>query len=422
MDRRDPQAPPHFTQPLRQIALMLIVLGLVAFGTYIGYGTLERVFITNVYLNSVIAVVFALGVLSCFWQVILLMRSVSWIEAFASSSPGEELRAPPSLLAPLAALMRSRGARMQLTSTSTRSILDSVATRVDEDQEITRYLSNMLIFLGLLGTFYGLATTVPSLVDTIRSLSPSEGESGADIFGRLQAGLESQLGGMGTAFSSSLLGLAGSLVVGLLALFAGHGQGRFYRELEEWLSSMTRVGISGEEGGSADGSILGQVMETMIEQMESLQRLFTQSDIARAQTDRRLSDLATAVSQLAQKMEERDGGAVLPRLQEGQERMVAAVGEVARQLGERDNGPALGRLAEGQERMIESLERMSAHLAETGSDPEARMRLRSIDVQLLRILEEISAGRQESMAELRADLLSLARALRGAGRVGSEAR
>ena len=392
MDRRDPEAPPHFTQPLRQIALMLIVLGLVLFGAYISFRTLEQVFYTNVYLNSGIAIVFTLGVLSCFWQVILLMRSVSWIESFARSGPGEQLRPPPSLLAPLAALMRTRGARMQLTSTSTRSILDSVASRVDEDQEITRYLASTLIFLGLLGTFYGLATTVPALVDTIRSLTPAEGESGSDIFARLQAGLETQLGGMGTAFSSSLLGLAGSLIVGLLELFAGHGQGRFYRELEEWLSAMTRVGISGEEGGSAEGSILGQVVDTMAEQMESLQRMFTQGDLARAQTDRRLGDLAIAVGHLAQKMEERD------------------------------TGPALARLAEGQERMIAALERLGAHLAEGGADPEARMRLRSIDVQLLRILEEISAGRQESMAELRADLGNLARSLRGGARVGTEAR
>jgi uncharacterized membrane protein (DUF485 family)/DNA-binding transcriptional MerR regulator len=392
MDRRDTQAPPHFSQPVRQIALMLIVLGLVLFGAYVGFRTLQAIFFTNIYLNSVIAAVFTLGVLSCFWQVILLMRSVSWIESFAQSQPGQELRAPPSLLAPLAALMRSRGARMHLTSTSTRSILDSVATRVDEDQEITRYLSSTLIFLGLLGTFYGLATTVPSLVETIRSLTPADGETGADIFGRLQAGLESQLGGMGTAFSSSLLGLAGSLIVGLLELFAGHGQGRFYRELEEWLSSITRVGMSGEEGGSAEGSIMGQVVDTMAEQMESLQRMFTQGDIARAQTDRRLGDLAIAVGQLAQKLEERD------------------------------TSPALARLAEGQERMIVAIERLGAHLAEGGTDPEARMRLRSIDVQLLRILEEISAGRQESMAELRSDLTNLARSLRGGARVGTEAR
>lgn len=392
MDRRDIQTPPRFSQPLRQIALMLIVLGLVAFGAVVGYPTLRAVFLTNVYLNSVIAAVFALGVLSCFRQVILLMQSVSWIETFARAMPGQRMRRAPSLLAPLAALLRTPGARIQLTSTSTRSILDSVATRVDEDQEITRYLSSTLIFLGLLGTFYGLATTVPALVETIRSLTPAEGETGADIFARLQAGLETQLGGMGTAFSSSLLGLAGSLIVGLLELFAGHGQGRFYREMEEWLSSMTRVGLSGEEGGMGEGGVMTEVVDAMAEQMEGLSRMFTQSDIARAQTDRRLGDLAIQIGQLAQKIEERD------------------------------TLPALARIGEGQERMIVSLDRLAQQLAEGGTDPESRMRLRSIDVQMLRILEEISAGRQESMAELRADLASLGRSLRGAARPGPETR
>jgi hypothetical protein len=388
MDKRDPKGALHFTRPLRQIALMLIVLGVVGFGVYVSFGTLRSIFFTNVLLNSVILAVFTLGVLSCFWQVFLLMRSVGWIESFVGGHDGE-MRAPPSLLAPLATLLRSRGARMQLTATSTRSILDSVATRVDEDQEITRYLANTLIFLGLLGTFYGLAITVPSLVDTIRGLTPAPGESGADIFSRLQVGLESQLGGMGTAFSSSLLGLAGSMIVGLLELFAGHGQGRFYRELEEWLSSITRVGIGGEEGGT-ESSVLGQVVDTMAEQMEVLQRMFTQGDQARAQTDRRLGDLAIIIGQLIQKIEERD------------------------------NGPALTRLADGQDRMIVAIDKMVAGWAEGGADAESRMRLRSIDVQLLRILEEISAGRQESMAELRADLNNLARSLRGPARLRDE--
>lgn len=380
------EATPRFSQPVRQIVLMLLVLGLVAAGGYLGFATLRGVFLTNPYLNAVIATVFVLGVLSCIRQVVLLMNAVSWIEAFARQGPGEDLRAAPSLLLPLATLLRTRGARMQLTSTSTRSILDSVATRVDEDQDITRYLGNTLIFLGLLGTFYGLATTVPALVETIRGLSPQEGDTGADIFNRLQVGLESQLGGMGTAFSSSLLGLAGSLVIGLLELFAGHGQARFYRELEEWLSSITRVGFAGgDEGGTAETAFMGQVVDHMAEQMESLQLMFTQSDIARAQTDRRLGEVAASVTQLA------------------------------RTLDERDSGPGLDRIAQGQERILEALDRLTLATQEA-SDAEARMRLRSIDVQLLRILEEISAGRQESLAELRADIAGLARSLRGVGR------
>ena len=122
---------------------------------------------------------------------------------------------------------------MQINASSTRSILDSVATRIDEVRDITRYIVNTLIFLGLLGTFYGLATTVPAVVDTIRSLAPQEGEGGVEVFNRLMSGLEAQLGGMGVAFASSLLGLAGSLVVGLLELLPGTGKTGF---IESWKS------------------------------------------------------------------------------------------------------------------------------------------------------------------------------------------
>lgn len=379
-DKREPQAEPKFSQPVRQISSMLIVVALVGAGFYVVFGTVVEIFWTNPYLNGVIFSVFALGVLACFRQVIQLMTSVNWIEGFARPRPGVEPAQPPSLLAPLATLLRSRGARMQLSSSSSRSILDSVAQRIDEDREITRYLSNTLIFLGLLGTFYGLATTVPALVATIKSLNPAEGETGAEIFARLQTGLEAQLGGMGTAFSSSLLGLFGSIVIGLLELFAGHGQNRFYRELEEWMSSITRVSFSsGDEGGSSDASMMAQVIDHLAEQMESLQLMFTQSDISRTQIDDRMGELSAAITRLAGRMESSETNAALLRVAEGQERLVAVLSQSGR--GE-------------------------------GMDAESRMRLRSIDVQLLRILEEISSGRQETVADLRSDIAAMTRALR----------
>lgn len=372
----EPETDVYFTRPVRQITLMLVALGLVGAGAYVAFGAIAAVFLSNVYLNGLILVVFVLGVLSCFAQVAQLMYSVSWIEGFARA---REVNAAPSLLAPLATLMRSRGARAQISSSSSRSILDSVASRIDEDREITRYLGSTLIFLGLLGTFYGLATTVPALVETIRSLTPVEGETATDIFVRLQAGLESQLGGMGTAFSSSLLGLAGSLVVGLLELFAGHGQNRFYRELEEWLSSITRLGFaSGEEGGSADTGLLAQVVDHMAEQMESLAQMFTQSDISRAAVDDKLGELAGAMTTLSRK------------------------------LDQDDTREALARVADAQERLVDKLKDSGME----GIDAESRMRLRSIDVQLLRVLEEMTAGRQESLTELRGDIAALTSALR----------
>lgn len=374
---REPEVEPQFTQPVRQIISMLIVLGLVGAGLYLGRAQITAIFWSNPYLNGAILLVFVLGVLSCFGQVAQLMRSVQWIEGFTKHRIGSENVAAPGLLAPLATLLRSRGARMQLSSSSGRSILDSVAQRIDEDREITRYIGNTLIFLGLLGTFYGLATTVPALVETIRSLNPADGEDGADIFARLQSGLESQLGGMGTAFSSSLLGLAGSLVVGLLELFASHGQNRFYRELEEWLSTITRLGFSsGDEAGGETG-VMVEFMDHMAQQMEA----------QRASLDHHLAALTTAISN----------------------------GAVGGSNGSTEE--LLARVADGQERLIEKLKDSGVD----GIDAESRMRLRSIDVQMLRILEEMSAGRQETVADLRADIASLTRAvLSGRGRPPSD--
>lgn len=388
-DPREPEAEPQFSQPIRQITFMMIVLALVAAGLYLGFAQISAIFWSNPYLNGVIFGVFVLGVLSCFGQVYQLVNSVQWIEGFAHDGEGHAgRRVAPSLLAALATLLRSRGARMQLSSSSGRSILESVGQRIDEDREITRYIGNTLIFLGLLGTFYGLATTVPALVETIRSLNPADGENGADIFARLQAGLESQLGGMGTAFSSSLLGLAGSLVVGLLELFASHGQNRFYRELEEWLSTITRVGFStGDEGGS-DTGMLASFVDHLAEQMDAMQTLFVRSEESRAHVDERISQLVHAVESMAhtagQGSKDRD---VLLRIAEGQETLIKKIGD-----GGMD-----------------------------GIDAESRMRLRSIDVQLLRILEEMSAGRQETVGDLRNDIAGLTRAIKqGRGRPSTD--
>ncbi len=375
---REPEVEPYFSQPKRQITSMLIVLALVIAGIYVGLSTIASIFWSNPYLNGLIGGVWVLGVLSCFGQVVQLVSSVRWIKRFARD---QQTSAAPVLLAPLATLLRSRGARMQLSSTSTKSILDSVGSRIDEDREITKYLGNTLIFLGLLGTFYGLATTVPALVQTIRSLS-DDGQGG-DIFAKLQVGLEAQLGGMGTAFSSSLLGLAGSLIVGLLELFAGHGQNRFYRELEEWLSSITRLGFaSGDDTGGSDAGAYGGVLEQMVEQMDMLTVLFEQTQAAQAQTDSHIVGLTQAVTTLAHQLQQDD-----PR-------------------------PAMIASAEAQQRLVEKLRDSGVD----GIDAESRMRLRSIDVQLLRILEELSAGRQETLADLRTELSAITRALRQSAR------
>ena len=377
-DMTERKPTPQFSQPVGQIVWMLIVLGLVGAGFYIGREPIMAIFWSNPVLNGVIFGVFVLGVVLCFRQVVQLMYSVQWIEGFAAERTGHHLTTAPGLLAALATLLRSRGARSHISSSSSRSILESVGQRIDEVREITRYIGNTLIFLGLLGTFYGLATTVPALVETIRSLSPDEGQSGADIFTNLQAGLESQLGGMGTAFSSSLLGLAGSLIVGLLELFVTQGQNRFYQELEDWLSTITRLSTTSNDG--EDGSVagIGGYMEVLAEQIENMTVMYAQADASRSEVDQKLGQLATAMETMA------FGG--------GQDAGQSAL---------------LQRIAEGQERLIKRLEDGGID----GLDAESRMRLRSIDVQLLRVLEEMSAGRQESMAELRSDIASLTRAI-----------
>ncbi|MDT8327892.1 MAG: biopolymer transporter ExbB [Roseovarius sp.] len=383
MDQPDREVEPQFSHPVRQIVLMLIVLALTGFGAFVALPRVLPVFQANPWLNGFILLVFFIGVVACFWQVFQLIGSARWIEGFVAQTPGHELTKAPQLLAPLATMLRARGKRMQIASTSARSILDSVAQRIDEVREITRYIVNMLIFLGLLGTFYGLATTVPAVVDTIRSLAPQNGEGGVEVFNRLMTGLEAQLGGMGVAFSSSLLGLAGSLVVGLLELFAGHGQNRFYRELEEWMSTITRVGFaSGDgEGGGGETDAMTHVLDHMADQMDRLQSVISQSDVSRAMVDQKLGVLADSIERLTHRMS--------------------------------DSNPvqsALLRLAEGQERLVQTLENRESGGHE-GLDAESRMRLRSIDVQMLRILEEISAGRQETMTELRSDLSALTRVL-----------
>lgn len=382
MDQPEREAEPHFSQPYRQILTMLIVLGLVGFGAYIAYPQVAPVFLANPYLNGFIGFVFVIGVLACFWQVFQLVSSVSWIEGFASDRPGHQFTKAPRLLASLAALLRKRGAHTQIGASSSRSILDSVATRIEEARDITRYIVNLLIFLGLLGTFYGLATTVPAVVDTIRSLAPQEGDSGVAVFERLMSGLEDQLGGMGIAFASSLLGLAGSLVVGLLELFASHGQNRFYRELEDWLSTITRLGFSGEEGAGADAGAIAQLAEHMAERLDQMQSFYAEASNRQEAAEDRIGMLAGAISRLAERLDT-DGEA--------------------------------GSMVDSQNRLAAAMEKF----AEDGAgqfDAESRMRLRSMDVQMLRILEEISAGRQESMGEIRADLANLSNAIRTLGR------
>ena len=379
MDQQQLEAELHFSQPIRQVIMMLLAIGLTSAGIFLALPIAMGILAANIWLNGFILLVFFVGVISCIFQVAQLIYSVRWIENFARDNRNQSTNAP-QLLAPLATLLRARG-RMQIAASSTRSILDSVATRIEEAREFTRYIVNLLIFLGLLGTFYGLATTVPALVETIRSLAPQDGESGYEVFNRLMNGLEGQLGGMGVAFSSSLLGLAGSLIVGLLELFAGHGQNRFYRELEEWLSSITRLGFSsaGEGEVSGEHALFGAILDQMSEQMDAIRVMFAQSDQTRAIVDEKIGTLVETLSTMSERLEQST-----------------------------PSNAALERVAIGQERLLKVLTEMQEKDA---VDAESRMRLRSIDVQMLHLMEDMSAGRQETVNAIRTDIHALTNAL-----------
>ncbi|MGF1658875.1 MAG: biopolymer transporter ExbB [Rubrimonas sp.] len=375
----------EFSQPVRQIALMVAALAAVSAIGWFLYDPIRTVFEANAYLNGLIAGVFVIGVLATFVSALRLVAAVSWIEGFASNRVGHEFAEPPTLLASLSALLRDDRARAALGASSARTILDSIALRLDESRDITRYIASLLIFLGLLGTFWGLSNTVPAVVDTIRSLAPDEGGgTAADAFDRLMSGLEDQLGGMGTAFASSLLGLAGSLVVGLLELFAGHAQNRFYRELEEWLSSITRIGYGGD---GESGGLGATLVEQNALQIETLARLAERGDEKRAAFEARVAELTEAVSRLAAQT-----GAAHARTQG-------------------DDGAAAQRQIALLERIAARLERPEPPSDDFEGDPETRARIRNIDRQLLRLLEEIAQGRQDAVAELRAELSLLGRAV-----------
>jgi hypothetical protein len=390
MAKYDSPAEPQFTQPVNQIIVMLLICIAVGAGVFVAYPRVAPIFLASPYLNGFIILVFLFGIVACFWQVMTLINSVSWIEGFALDRPGHEFVRAPGLLASLAALLRKKGARSQLTSFSTTSILDSVATRLDEARDLTRYIINLLIFLGLLGTFYGLAISVPAVVDTIRSLAPQGDDvSSLSIFDNLMTGLEKQLGGMGTAFGSSLLGLAGSLVVGLLELFAARGQNRFYQELEVWLSSITRLGVSSGDDQQGLSSFTGYA-EYSAMQFDKLQDILAELRDRRSEGDPRIESLARTMQQMVDHS--------------------AAAQENSKQ--------ALQAVTDSNEKIAAAIrESAAAQPAPTGDgelDADISRRLAGIETQMLRMLEEISAGRNESIQQLRGDIVLLTDVIRDA--------
>ena len=379
-----------FSQPTRQTALMIFVLLCVFFIAYLLFPAVAPIFLSSPYLNGVIIGVFILGVLACFWQVFILVSSVYWIEGFVSERPGHEIAKPPRILAPLEALLRDKQSRRNINPLSARSILDSVATRLDEVRDITRYIINLLIFLGLLGTFYGLATTVPAVVETIKSLAPKEGQTGLEVFEGLMVGLESQLGGMGTAFASSLLGLAGSLVVGLLELFAGHGQNRFYMELEEWLSSISKIGQSFYETENPNAPISSSelVINSFENKLNHLIELLENNGNQSFNNQIQINELTKSI-----------------------EKLILNEKEVSNSSPDHGvyNQTDLNTLINNQDNLVNLIRNFVE--IEKNSENEFRSRVRNMDVQLAKIFNELKTGRQDNLSELREDFTILSNAI-----------
>jgi len=257
-DLRDLSSPQIF------LLSMLVFLALSGFVAAALYRQISTAFQTNPGLNGLILGVLVVGILFAFVQVIRLFREVKWVNSFRAGSEATQ----PVLLAPMKALL-SRSSSAAISTASMRSILDSIATRLDESRDISRYLIGLLVFLGLLGTFWGLLQTIASIGDTIQSLDPGSGDTN-DVLNTLKAGLSAPLSGMGTAFSSSLFGLSGSLILGFLDLQAGRAQNRFYTELENWLSTVTDPNsdfqvIEAKDGTSDELRMLTERLRTMQE-------------------------------------------------------------------------------------------------------------------------------------------------------------
>ena len=234
---------------LWRMSLFLILAVLLAIILDGQTGQLRQSFLANPGLNALIIGVLLVGVVYAFRQVLRLYPEINWVNNFRISDPGLGMEKSPVLLAPMATMLRDRTGHLSLATGAMRSLLDSVASRLEEQRETTRYLVGLLIFLGLLGTFWGLLQTVSTVGATIGALDTNAGDN-VLLFDQLKEGLAGPLKGMGTAFSASMFGLSGSLILGFLDLQAGHAQGRFYNELEDWLSGITELQLADAPGAA----------------------------------------------------------------------------------------------------------------------------------------------------------------------------
>jgi hypothetical protein len=369
---------------LNRVIVFLVVTLLVVAAVY---EVVWRSFMHNPVLNGLILGVLFVGLAYTVRRILVLKVEVAWVETVQEGrgpAPGEE---PPRLLGPVANALAAHGARggAWLGTLSVRHMLDSLSSRLDESRDISRYQTGLLIFLGLLGTFWGLLQTIDAVADVIAELELTSSDL-ADVFGELKAGLTAPLSGMGTAFSSSLFGLAGSLVLGFVDLQATQAQNAFYNDVEEWLTTLARDEVPEAAGPARRRAPVAEpvpayvqaLLEQTAESLDRMQLTFQRGEAAREQLAVHLGQIAQALAALEDRM--RRDQDVLTRLAEAQR-------SLAQQIAERSRGttPVL--------------------------DEATRNHLRNIDVQLQRLLEETVRGREAMTRELRNEMRIVARTI-----------
>jgi hypothetical protein len=374
------------TKPTSFLIRMAVFLLAVSMVAGLLHDALEVAFVSNPLLNSLILGVLLLGIFWNLRQVALLGPEVTWLETYQQARARLAGAPAPRLLAPMANMLAGREggrdgrARLTLSASAMRSLLDGIAARLDESRELSRYMTGLLIFLGLLGTFWGLLLTVRSVSDVIGGMSVGAGDVNA-LFEQLKSGLARPLRGMGTAFSASMFGLSGALVLGFLDLTAGQAQNRFFNELEEWLAGLTR--LSSGALGEGDGAIpvyVQALLEQTAENMEGLQAILGRGEEGRIQANNAILSLTDRLGALSDTM--RTNQQLMLRLAEAQMQLT----------------PAIQRLADPHTNNAENTEAMRAHL-------------RNIDIVVQRLLAENEQGRLQSTAELRNDLRVLTRTI-----------
>ncbi|HER27588.1 MAG TPA: flagellar motor protein MotA [Rhodospirillales bacterium] len=372
------------TNPRRFLIRMLAFLIVVIAATAFIFEPLAKAFLSNAPLNGLIIGVLLLGIIYNFRQVLMLTPEVMWIESFRQNAQASVQQRTPRLLAPMATMLGERNRdQLSLSTLSMRSLLDGIYSRLDESRELSRYTIGLLIFLGLLGTFWGLLQTVSSIGGVISSLGVQGDIS--TVFGDLKTGLKAPLAGMGTAFSSSLFGLAGSLALGFLDLQAGQALNRFYNDLEEWLSSLTRLSSGALGGAETDQSVPAYVqalLEQTAESLENLQRTLTKGEESRIAANANLVSLGDKLSTLTDHMHTEQ--ALMMKLAESQVEMK----------------PILARLAEG-----------TGQGGGSSLDEASRVHLRNLDIYMARLVEEVSSGREDIVSQVRSEIKLLARTI-----------